>query len=251
MKINDAIVARRSVRRYTGEPLHEELIDNLTEFVAGVTPLHDNIPVDVEIYEREDFKKEFSNSAVYRGSNFIIMRSSPNLDGYLQNIGFIGEQIMLWLTSMGVGSCWVRATKQKVDAQRGELPFAAAIQFGRGDRSPFRRLPEDAHRMKLHEILMNEISQPDFLKLLDAGRLAPSALNLQPVRYFTIDDKIYVYRTNVPLNNAYLKKAQQIDVGAALANMYAACDGRCFFLRQAAPPTPPKPCIYEYTVFLE
>ena len=47
MEMKDAIVARRSVRSYTGQPLDPLLIDKLADFISGVKPLHDNIPVDV------------------------------------------------------------------------------------------------------------------------------------------------------------------------------------------------------------
>lgn len=248
MEMKDAIVARRSVRTYTGEPLKESLIDSLMEFISHITPLHENIPVDIELYEREDFLRDFSRSVLYRANDFIVIRSACNIDGYLQNVGFIGEQIILWLTHVGIGSCWAGMVKQKKQPSRGELPFIIAIEFGRSDNAPFRRLPEESPRLKLHELLMNEISRPEFLKLLDAGRLAPSALNLQPVRYFTVDDKIYIYRKQPAIDNQKLNEVQQIDVGAAMANMYVQCGGECVFVRQSAPPTPPEKGIYEYTM---
>ncbi len=248
MEMRDAIVARRSVRTYTGEPLKESLIEQLLEFIGGITPLHDNIPVDIELYERGDFVMDFSRSFFCRANDLIVIRSARNIDGYLQNVGFIGEQIILWLTHKGVGSCWVGMTKQKKPPTRGELPFVIAIQFGRSDNAPFRRLPEESPRKKLHEVLMNQISRPNFLKVLDAGRLAPSVLNLQPVRYFTINDNIYIYRKPAPFDSEKLDEMQQIDVGAAMANMYVECDGECVFVRQRTAPVPPEKCFYEYTM---
>lgn len=251
MEIKDAIVARRSVRQYTGEPLKESITDGLLEFISQITPLHQNIPVDIELYEREDFVKDFSRTAFYLANDFVVIRSASNIVGYLQNVGFIGEQIILWLTHKGIGSCWVGLVKQKKQPARGELPFVAAIEFGRSDNSPFRRLPEEFPRKKLHEVMLNEISRPEFLKILDAGRLAPSVLNLQPVRYFTVDDKIYIYRKPLTINYAKLNEFQQIDVGAAMANMFAVCDGECIFVKQSSPPVPPNNEIYQYTMILK
>lgn len=250
MEMRDAIVARRSVRQYTGEPLKESLVESLLQFIAKIMPLHENIPVDIELYEREDFVKDFSRAGFYRANDFIVIRSARNIQGYLQNVGFIGEQIILWLTHKGIGSCWMGMVKQKKKLARGELPFVAAIEFGRSDNTPFRRLPEESHRKKLHEFMMNEISRPEFLKVLDAGRLAPSVMNLQPVRYFTVDDKMYIYRRPLPIKFAKLNEFQQIDVGAAMANMFVECDGECVFVRQSSPPVPPEKVIYEYTMLL-
>lgn len=251
MEIKNAIVARRSVRSYTGEPLRESVFDGLVEFVSEIKPLHDNIPVDIEIYSREDFANDFSRAALYRANDFVVIRSAKTAKGYLQNAGFIGEQIILWLTHIGIGSCWVGMAKQKKHPARGELPYVVAIEFGRADNTPFRRKPEDSPRMRLHEVMLNRISRPAFLKVLDAGRLAPSVLNWQPVRYFSVDDNLYICRKPPPMKSKKLDEMQQIDVGAAMANMFVACDGACVFVRQNAPPEPPdKKCIYEYTMKL-
>lgn len=250
MEMKEAIMARRSVRSYTGEPLSPSLIDELAEFISGIKPLHDNIPVDIELYEAEDFHRDFARSAMYRGTDFVVLRSARNSQGYGQNVGFIGEMIALWLTHKGIASCWGGLAKQKTAPSRGQLPYMIAIEFGRGNNAPFRRLPEEAPRKKLHEILLNEISRPEYLSIIEAGRLAPSAMNLQPVRYYTRDDGIYICRKSMPLKNALIGDMQQIDVGIAMANMYVACDGDCVFVRQSAPPELPDDCIYEYTMRL-
>ncbi len=250
MEMKDAVVARRSVRKYTGQPLDELLIDGLAAFISEIKPLHDNIPVDVVLYGKDDFHREFGRSAMYRATDFVVLRSAMNIQGYLQNVGFIGEQIALWLTHKGIASCWAGMARQKTQPSRGELPYVISIEFGRGDNSPFRRMPEESPRKKLHEIMLNEISDPAFLPVLDAGRLAPSAVNLQPVRYFTVDDSIFICRKKPALKYGYLENMQQIDVGAAMANMYVMCGGQCTFVRQSNPPVLPEDCIYEYTMRL-
>ena len=199
MEMKEAIIARRSVRSYTGQPLDESVINELSEFISEIKPLHDNIPVDVMLYEKDDFHKEFARSAMYRATNYVVLRSAMSVQGYLQNVGFIGELIALWITHRGISSCWAGLAKQKTLPSRGELPYVISIEFGRGDNAPFRRLPEEAPRKKLHEFLMNEIARPEYLRVIEAGRLAPSALNLQPVRYFTLDDGIYICRKRPPL----------------------------------------------------
>lgn len=250
MEMKDAIVARRSVRSYTGQPLDPLLIDDLAEFISGIRPLHDNIPVDVMLYEQEDFHKEFARSAMYRATDFVVIRSAMSIRGYLQNAGFIGEQIVLWLTHRGIATCWAGMAKQKSQPSRGELPYVIAVEFGRGNNAPFRRLPEESPRKKLHEYLLGEISRPEFLPVLEAGRLAPSAVNLQPVRFLTAEDSIFICRKKPPVQYKYLDDTQQIDVGIAMANMFVACDGACAFTRQSSPPVLPEGIFYEYTMKL-
>ena len=251
MEMKEAIIARRSVRSYTGQPLDESVINELSEFISEIKPLHDNIPVDVMLYEKDDFHKEFARSAMYRATNYVVLRSAMSVQGYLQSVGFIGELIALWITHRGISSCWAGLAKQKTLPSRGELPYVISIEFGRGDNAPFRRLPEEAPRKKLHEFLLGEISRPEFLPVLEAGRLAPSAINLQPVRFLTNDDSIYICRKKPSLKYRYLDNIQQIDVGIAMANMYMSCDGECTFVRQSSPPELPQDIIYEYTMRLK
>ena len=249
--MKDAIVARRSVRSYTGQPLDELLIDDLAEYISGIKPLHDNIPVDVMLCDKDDFQKEFARSAMYRATDFVVLRSALSIEGYLENVGFIGEQIVLWLTHRGISTCWAGMAKQKAQPSRGELPYVIAVEFGRGDNSPFRRLPGEVPRKKLHEYLLNGIANPDFLTVLEAGRMAPSAMNLQPVRFLTTEESIYICRKKPPLKYRYLDDIQRIDTGIAMANMYVSCGGECVFVRQSSPPELPQGYIYEYTMRLD
>ena len=250
LEMKDAIIARRSVRKYTGQKLDELLLDDLADFISAIKPLHDNIPVDVVLYEKDDFRQDFSRSSLYGATDYVVLRSAMNTRGYLQNVGFIGEQIALWLTHRGISSCWAGMAKQKTTPSRGELPYVISVEFGRGDDEPFRRQPEEVPRKKLHEFLLNEIGNPAFLKVLEAGRLAPSAMNFQPVRFLTDEHNIYICRKKPPLRNPYMDHMQQIDVGAAMANMYVMCGGSCAFIRQSDPPELPDGILYEYTMRL-
>lgn len=251
LEMKEAIIARRTVRRYTGEPIKDAVLEELVSFIGSITPLHDNIPVDVELYDKKDFMQEFGRSRLLMGSHFIVLRSAVTIDGYLQNIGFIGQRIMLWLTHRCIGSGWTCIPKQIEPLTRGQLPCVGVIQFGRSDNSPFRRLIEDSPRLKLHELMTNTISAPEFLKILDAARLAPSFLNMQPARYFTVDEKIYILRRELPVKIKFLDNMELIGIGAVLANIYIQCDGECRFVRQSSPPIPPQKTSYEYTVFVD
>lgn len=246
MTRKDAIVARRSVRTYTAEPIKDSVLAELRKFIGQIKPLHSSIKTNVTIHSREDFNRKYRSTFAHNAQHFIVIRSVMK-DGYLENAGFIGQQIVLFLTEMDVGTCWLGMCKPKAADDAGQLPYVVTICFGRSDNAPRRLSPEEAKRKLVHEIVLGKISSPVLLPLLDAGRLAPSSLNSQPVRYITEGSNIYVYRKRPPVVIKFTEDMNRIDVGVALANIYVASGETRVFVREKNYPTPQPNCEYEYT----
>lgn len=247
MTRKEAIIARRSVRQYTGEPISEEMLEKIEEFAVSVTPLHSDIRLTVEIMDEEDYFRAFKGFGLHRSCHYLVIRSADK-PGYLENAGFIGQQIILYLTEKDIGSCWLGMASPRAEDGAGLLPYVATICFGRADNTPLRRSAEDAKRKHLDEIVYGKISDPTLLRLLDAGRLAPSAVNRQPVRYKTQSNNIYIYRKRGTFTFAQMERMQGIDVGAAMANIFVEADEKVSFIREANYPTPASNCVYEYTM---
>ena len=246
MTRKDAIIARRAVRTYTTEPVKDNVLDELRRFMATIKPLHSSIKTSISILSREDYVRSYTTFMVPNAQHYIVIRSVKK-EGYLENAGFIGEQIVLFLTEMDIGTCWVGCARPKNDEEAGKLPYVITICFGRADNAPRRGSPDEAKRKLIHEIVMGKISHPSLLPLLEAGRLAPSGINLQPVRYITESTNIFIYRTRPLFGIRALDEMQAIDVGVALANIFVASDYKRVFVREKNYPTPQNGCIYEYT----
>lgn len=246
MTRKEAIVARRAVRTYTAEQLKDKQLGDLRQFIGTVKPLHSSIKISLNILSREDFCRKYYSVFAPNAPHYIVIRSVEK-EGYLENAGFIGEQIVLYLTEQGIGTCWLGMVRPKDDEQGGQLPYVVTICFGRADNAPMRRSPDEAKRKLLHEIVMGKISHPSLLPLLDSGRLAPSSRNSQPVRYITENKRIYVYRKQPLFKLEMLENINMVDIGIALANIYIASDFTVSFVKEASYPTPQSGCVYEYT----
>lgn len=246
MTRKEAIVARRAVRNYTGEPMKEELIEELEDFAASVKPLHSDIRTTIEILDSEDFLQCFGGVFAPKATHYLVIRSAKK-PGYLENAGFIGEQLVLFMTQREIGTCWCASFRPRVEEAAGQLPYVVTICFGRADNSPPRRSAEEAKRMHLHEIVFGKIST-NLLDLLEAGRLAPSSMNSQPVRYKTQGSNIYVYRKRPFIKLAGIENNQCIDVGIAMANIYVQAEEKVSFIQEGNYPNPGGNCVYEYTM---
>ena len=129
----------------------------------------------------------------------------------LENIGFVFQQVSLFMQSIGIGSCWLG-----MGSVRDKNPeFVILIAFGKsGD------ITRDISKFKRKSL--DKIS--DYAdERLKPAQLAPSAINSQPWYFKHSEAGFDVYRVkqNI-LKRQILKKWNPIDVGIALAHMYVA-----------------------------
>lgn len=196
--MNSTITKRKSVRKYREEKLSNEVVDRINQQIKTILPLYDNITVDIEIVE--SVKGPFYVSAPYYLTFY-----SEIKDGYLENIGFIGQKLSLFLTENGIGSCWLGMAKPK---SKGTLPFIICMAFGLPDEQLFREL-KDFNRKPLSEISRGEDQR------LESARLAPSGMNLQNWYFIVDNSRIDCYTKKKVVSG----KMGLIDLGIALSHI--------------------------------
>lgn len=160
------------------------------------------IKTDIKIVKAED-------TTCHRNEEYCIMMFSEIKDGYLQNIGYLGEQLDLYLVSKNIGSLWFGIAKSN-EVYNG-LNYVIMIAIAKV--SSFRK---DMFKSKRKDV--SEIWNGDKLDITDIVRFAPSACNSQPWYVENNDNKLHIYRKSKSGRVGIMPKGaavyyNQIDIG--------------------------------------
>lgn len=208
-QLYNSIFKRRSVRKYDPRNLDDTSITSIRSFISGLRPMVPGIRTEVQLLEGETVKGMFKVVAPYYISFY-----SEEKDGYLVNAGFMLQQLDLFFNANGIGCCWQGAQKPTIKRDT-DLSFVILLGFGR-PAEPLDRGIADFRRAPLSEI--TDIQDEN--ELLEAARLAPSAMNKQSW-YFTKDDgRIDAFYERSVMTN----KFNQINSGIALLHLLLAAE---------------------------
>ena len=208
--MENAIYYRRSCRSYSSEPLTRAELAEIEDFSKTLVPLDSAIQTSMQIVPGVAVRFYFPWKAPQ-----LIAFFSENKPGYLENAGFILQQMDLWLQSRGLGVCWLGLGKLKNQVKTPEgMEFVILLAFGT-PKEPLSKEPR-----KFSRKAMAEISDQEDPKL-ECVRVAPSSTNSQPW-YFTHEgETIHAFRSEAGLlRHAMLGTMNRIDMGIALAHLY-------------------------------
>ena len=200
--MNEIISKRKSIRKYDQAPLDSAVIEKLQAQIDALKPLYPDIRFSVDITNKT--RGPFNVKAPH----YLLFRSEEKDCAY-ENIGFIGQQMDLFLQSSGIGSCWLGAAKPDLK-ETAALPHMISMAFGNPAESLYRELSEFKRKP------LSEISKGSDTRL-EAARLAPSAVNQQNWYFIAEAGKIHCYRKkSKSLLNALYEKMHSIDMGIAI-----------------------------------
>ncbi len=211
------IAKRKSIRKFRREPLSDRQISMLTEKLNHLQPLRNDISTEIRLLPQ----KSVIGILSIRAPQYLLLFSEKK-ENYLENAGFIMQQMDLYLSANGLGTCWLGATKPKSEFTGiSKLTYIISIAIGVSEGPLHRSRPEQFKRKKLTEIC----STPHHLELIEAARLAPSATNSQPWRFITTHNAIHAYRIKLgAIKSKIYERLNRIDMGIALCHLWIAAE---------------------------
>ena len=100
-------------------------MDSIENFISKTKPLNEDIKYYYEILTRDEV-----NLCTRWSAPYYLALYCEKKDNYLENIGFVFQQVCLYMQSIGIGSCWVGLGSLKVK----NPDFVILIAFGKSDK---------------------------------------------------------------------------------------------------------------------
>lgn len=236
MNIIQTITNRKSIRTFLNEAISEEEIMKIKEYIKTLNnPFGGKISYEViENTSKNTNEKLGTYGIIKNPSNFIIAKMVDE-DMALEALGYEMEELILYLSAMGIGSCWLGGT-----FNRGQ--FAKAVNLKEGELIPvIVPIGYIAEKKSMTERVMRKMSKGDFRKdwqelfflgdfsrslstkdtgsfveVLEMVRLGPSASNKQPWRIVKEGSSFHFYEYATPgYSKVFPYDIQRIDMGIA------------------------------------
>lgn len=177
-----ALSKRKTIRRF--DPLltiTDQECQHIQVLIDELEPLEPNIHVTLKLSPIEATSSK-------RGQ-YAILCYSEKKEHYLENVGYLLEQLDLALLELSIGVCWYALAKAKKTSLEG-LDYVIMLAIGKVHASMFRTSPKDFKR-KTHDEIWEGDDDHGIAKIL---RLAPSACNTQSWYVKATKERIDLYR---------------------------------------------------------
>lgn len=246
--ITEIIRSRFSCRSYLDAPLEEEKREQVQRFIdslpAGPFGSHPRFLLVAASEQDNSSLRGLGTYGFIRGAKaFVIGAASPE-GMWLEDFGYLMEYIILYLTSLGLGTCWLGGSftrssfARKISLKDDEhIPTVTALgeiaDPAQAQRGLIRRFAQGDRRLPWEKLffdrdfdhpLSDATSEADLLAL-EMVRLAPSASNKQPWRVVRDGMSFHFYLQRTPgYREGLLQKMlgifdlQRVDMGIAMCH---------------------------------
>ena len=174
-------------RNVGNETIGNDEIDEIKKVYEKFHSLRPEIKTAIQIVPAE-------KTSCKRGEEYCILLFSENKEGYLQNIGYLGEQLDLYLVSRNIGTLWFGIGKTDEKPFDG-MAFVIMIAIRKiSDAKKYRKDMFGSKRKSISEMWEGE----QIPGVADIVRFAPSACNSQPWFVKNTGGRLTVYRYKKP-----------------------------------------------------
>lgn len=203
MNYLEAIKIRKSVRQFDDSPVDSETVELFKSHFEKINVLNTSLRLNWRISRNKD------------NSFNLFVEDLDNNHLNLVEFGYEGQQLVIYLTSKGIGTLW--------HVIGGEKKSPCTITFGYEKKDAKKSLMQkmvsgivkSGQRKSIEELIKggNKYLSPEIEEILEYARLAPSAMNKQPWEFTLEENKKIIFTLTTDK-----KEYNYIDLGILLAN---------------------------------
>ena len=241
----DAILARKSVRRYA-PTVDAEILERVQEACASVQALVPDNRFTATVQALQPNRDLVALLGTYGrlvAPPYVIVPSIEGANHSLADLGFRAEQIVIRLTRLGLGTCYV-GTLQQEDKTRQLYDLnpnqrvGAVIAFGFPTSSVVgktfnlfvRSMAGATNKRSLDHLYYTDLNEDpttppaSWAPLIEAARNSPSAVNAQPWRFMGKGNHLFIFslRHSQKYGSGPGAAYKYYDCGLCMANIYLA-----------------------------
>lgn len=213
LTLKQTIYKRKSIRSYEATPVDQQTLLSIQDFAENkLKQLDDENPL--KTVARLTTATSIKSMARWKAPHYYVLFADTSDSDYEMKLGFMYQQLDLYIQSLGVGTCWLGSAKL-APGFCGEdgLKYYITLAFGKAKGEMYRFT--DDFKRKERKAISDVVDSR-----LEPARLAPSANNGQPW-YFLHDGKFMdVYSSGAGLMSKVTGDFSNFDIGCALAHMY-------------------------------
>lgn len=224
MNLYEAIFIRKTVRKYKMQALDDSVLEGISNFANNLPMLMEGLKVEYKIIDYLKEPVQMKGSFIIKAPYYMVIYSQKK-DGYLLNAGYLMEQISLYMTTKGIGSCYLGMVKLKEDlVEDDSYEYIITLAFGEGESEIYRSV-ENAKRLPLEDIaIFKEDLRRNIKSLMNAARMSPSSMNNQPWKFVVYNNRIHIFcKKNIFLMGV-LSEIKEIDIGICISHLLIAAE---------------------------
>ncbi|OGO17346.1 MAG: hypothetical protein A2Z02_04525 [Chloroflexi bacterium RBG_16_48_7] len=230
-----AISVRKSRRQFdSSKSIPADMIAGLKEVCGQFHPFKGARAVFLEGDVDNIFTGFAGSYGKIKGASYaVLFIGDQKEDNFQEFVGYTGEAVILEATSLGLGTCWVggsfnaRVASNRLDLRTGEKVLAVTpVGFVPGEKTTEEKLASGIARSTTRKSLSDLVSgisidqwQDWVKKALEAARLAPSGINIQPWIFQVEPGGIVVSEKTSVLSRV---KSRRLDCGIAMLHLEVA-----------------------------
>ncbi len=236
MELYDAIFYRKSIKEFSHTKLEGELLEIVKQICKDVKPFNSELNIEANFVSRGHMiELVLGKKNKIKAPHYIVITSNDG-ENNLENVGYIGEEIILKLTTLGIGSCWIenklkRGNIEEIidivdeECEEGQeenliRPLGLiAVGYPKNPTELFRDKESKVDRKPAKEIIKkpNKILNP----IIEAIRLTPSFENQQPWKIYSKNENVMFYE--IKPKKKY-REVSRISMGSFMKHFEVACN---------------------------